>query len=291
MALCRLVLKLPPVVAMSRDEVVAWLGPTAVSSMVPGPSDMPIFYRMVVSWGNPPSVAATAVAANSVMNISSKLVLPAVAGVGLAAADIEVEGILGAIVSATVILAVLLIIGVVVLGSERRTAAFGRLLDRVLRPTLRLLRRETSGAALADRLVDRRAEAVGVLRTRWIRATASQLLVTAARVALFVMCIRFVGTPESAVSWQALFCVWAIVRGLTVIPIMPGNAGVSELAYVGMLVPIAGNEYVNEVTAGVLLFRILTWLLMIPAGLVAFGLWRAGLRRSGIDIAEIDTAT
>jgi AcrR family transcriptional regulator len=28
MALCRLVLKLPPVVAMSRDEVVAWLGPT-----------------------------------------------------------------------------------------------------------------------------------------------------------------------------------------------------------------------------------------------------------------------
>ena len=28
MALCRLVLKLPPVVAMSRDEVAAWLGPT-----------------------------------------------------------------------------------------------------------------------------------------------------------------------------------------------------------------------------------------------------------------------
>lgn len=28
MALCRLVLELPPVVALSRDEVVAWLGPT-----------------------------------------------------------------------------------------------------------------------------------------------------------------------------------------------------------------------------------------------------------------------
>jgi AcrR family transcriptional regulator len=28
LALCRYVLKLPPVVAMSRDEVVAWLGPT-----------------------------------------------------------------------------------------------------------------------------------------------------------------------------------------------------------------------------------------------------------------------
>ena len=28
MALCRFVLQLPPVVAMTRDEVVEWLGPT-----------------------------------------------------------------------------------------------------------------------------------------------------------------------------------------------------------------------------------------------------------------------
>jgi hypothetical protein len=28
LALCRYVLRLPPVVAMSHDEVVAWLGPT-----------------------------------------------------------------------------------------------------------------------------------------------------------------------------------------------------------------------------------------------------------------------
>ena len=32
---------------------------------------------------------------------------------------------------------------------------------------------------------------------------------------------------------------------------MPGNAGVSELAFVGLLTPIAGTEYVNQVTAGV----------------------------------------
>lgn len=36
LALCRYVLRLPPVVAMSRDEVVAWLGPT-VQRYVVGP--------------------------------------------------------------------------------------------------------------------------------------------------------------------------------------------------------------------------------------------------------------
>jgi len=60
---------------------------------------------------------------------------------------------------------------------------------------------------------------------------------------------------------------------------MPGNAGVSELAFVGLLTPIAGTEYVNEATAAVLIFRILTWLLMIPAGAVAIGLWQYGLHR------------
>jgi hypothetical protein len=29
MALCRFVLRLPPVVGMTRDDIIAWLGPTA----------------------------------------------------------------------------------------------------------------------------------------------------------------------------------------------------------------------------------------------------------------------
>ena len=34
LALCRYVLRLPPVVAMSRDEVVTWLGPTVQRYLV-----------------------------------------------------------------------------------------------------------------------------------------------------------------------------------------------------------------------------------------------------------------
>jgi hypothetical protein len=47
-----------------------------------------------------------------------------------------------------------------------------------------------------------------------------------------------------------------------------------------MLAPIAGTGYVNQVTAGVLLFRLLTWLLLIPVGGAAIGLWQLGLRRA-----------
>lgn len=264
----------------ARRGAMAWLGPTAVASVVPGPSDLPMIYRMFTSWGQTGQSAATSVAAASLLNIGLKLVLPAIAGVVLAIADIEVEGLFGTIITATVILAVLLVIAAAVLGSERRTAAAGRALDRVWQPTLRLLRREPSDRALADRLVDQRTESIGLMGGIWKKSLAAGVLVTVTRVALFVMCIRFVGVPESAASWVAVFCVWAIVRGLTVVPIMPGGVGVSELAYVGLLAPIAGTQYVNEITAGVLLYRILTWLLMIPAGAVAIGLWHMGLRRN-----------
>lgn len=264
----------------ARRGALAWLGPTSVGSVVPGPSDLPMIHRMFTSWGRSGKDAATSVAAASLLNILLKLILPAIAGVTLAVADITIDGLFATIVTTTVILAVLLVVAAVVLGSESRTAKAGHLIDRLWRPTLRLLRRQPSGTPLAERLVVQRAESFDLLGGIWKKSLAASLFVTATRVALFVMCIRFVGVPEAAASWVAVFCVWAIVRGLTVVPLMPGGVGVSEVAYVAMLTPIAGTQYVNQITAGVLVYRILTWLLMIPAGGVAIGLWRIGLRRS-----------
>jgi uncharacterized membrane protein YbhN (UPF0104 family) len=263
----------------ARRGTLAWLGPTAVGSVVPGPSDVPFIFRMFRSWGQSSASAATAVAAASMFNIASKLILPAIAGIGVVVADIPLDGVMSTIVTAAVILAIFLIVAGIVLGSPKRTAAAGRMLDRVWRPTMRLLRRRPPDRSLADRLVIHRTEAVALLRGSWHKSLAAITFVTLVRVALLVMSIRFVGVPESVLSWVAIFCVWAIVRGLTVIPLMPGGVGVSEVAYIGMLTAITGQDYVNEVTAGVLVYRILTWLLMIPAGGVAMALWQAGLRK------------
>ena len=125
-----------------------------------------------------------------------------------------------------------------------------------------------------------RTEAAALLRGSWHKSLAAITFVTFVRVALLVMSLRFVGVPESVLSWVSIFCVWAIVRGLNVIPLMPGGVGVSEVAYIGMLTAISGQQYVNEVTAGVLVYRMLTWLLMIPAGGVAMAFWQMGLRRN-----------
>jgi uncharacterized membrane protein YbhN (UPF0104 family) len=267
----------------ARRGALAWLGPNSVASLVPGPSDMPVRYKMFVSWGYDSSTAGTAVAASGILNIGMKLVFPVVAAVGLAVADVPLGRVVSVLVTGLVVVGAFLAVIIAVVVSEKRTHAAGRFIEKITSATLRLFRRRTGRVEIAGWLVAQRAESIDLLQGRWPRAIASVVFVTVARVALLVMALRFVGLPEAAISWEEIFCVWAIQRGLTIVPIMPGGAGVTEFALAGLITAFAGSEYINQITAGVLIFRILTWLLLIPAGGAALGLWRLGLRRSSAD--------
>jgi uncharacterized membrane protein YbhN (UPF0104 family) len=88
------------------------------------------------------------------------------------------------------------------------------------------------------------------------------------------MALRFTGVSDEALGWGQVFVVYALVQGLTVLPLTPGDAGTSEVAYIGLLTAAAGSGLVNEITAAVILFRLLTWLIIIPVGIGALAVWR-----------------
>ena len=261
-----------------RRGVLASLGPTAVSSLIPGPSDLPVRYRMYQSWGVSPSGAATAVGASGIFSIGSQLILPALAGILILVADVPLGGFLSVIVTASVALAVFVVIGGFTLGSSKRTAAAGRLLDGIVRSTMKRLKKPALDENLGAFLVSKRAAALDHLAGKWLSTTGATILTIATKCALLVMALRFVGIPEDALGWIAIFAVFGLVAGLTAIPITPGSAGVAEIGFVGMLTAAAGDEWVNQITAGVLLYRLLTWLIIIPVGFGALGVWRYGVR-------------
>lgn len=264
----------------ARRGVVAFLGPSAVSSVIPGPSDLPVRYSMYQSWGIPPTEAATAVAASGIFSVGSQLALPAFAGVAIFLGSVEIEGFLTIIVATTLVLAVVIVVCAFVLGSEKRTRWAGEKLDPLWRRLLRIAHKDPPEEDLGELLETRRAASFDYLRDKWLATSGATVLTIAAKCSLLIMSLRFVGIPESALGWAAIFAVFALVAGLTIVPITPGSAGVAEIALVGMLAPIAGSEYVNEVAAGVLLYRMLTWILVIPAGLGALGVWRYGQHQS-----------
>lgn len=264
-----------------RHGVVAFLGPAAITSVVPGPSDLPIRYRMLSSWGRSPAEATLAVAAGGIFSIGVKLALPVIAAIGLVVSDAPITGTLRTVVVISLVVGVGVTVLAIVLGSERRTEQAGRLVAPLWARVLRLLRKPVP-TDLPGRMVAARSDAVATLHDRWLLATWATVLTAGTKFALLLMALRFVGVPDDALSWSEVFVVFALVQGLTVFPITPGDAGVSEIAYVGLLTAAAGEEWVNQITAAVLIFRLITWVLIIPVGLGVLGLWRRQLRKADV---------
>ncbi|MGE5209876.1 MAG: lysylphosphatidylglycerol synthase transmembrane domain-containing protein [Acidobacteriota bacterium] len=261
-----------------RHGIVAFLGPASITSVVPGPSDLPIRYRMLTSWGHTTADATLAVAAGGIFSIGIKLVLPVIAALGLVVSDAPLSDTLQTVVTICIIVGLGVVVLSFVLGSEKRTEQAGKLIEPVWSRVLRLLRKPTP-EDLPTQMVAARSKAVQTLRDRWLVATWATVLTSATKFGLLLMCLRFTGVSETELPWTQVFVVFALVQGLTVFPITAGDAGVSEIAYIGMLTAAAGEEYVNQITAAILIFRILTWLSIIPVGLGALGLWKLQLRR------------
>ncbi len=266
---------------------LAWLGSNAVASVIPGPSDIPLRYKMFRSWGQPTADAATASAGATVTNIGTKLVLPGFAAVGIAIGDFDFGNITSIVMSAAVISAALFIVLAYFFGTTERTISLG---DRLERLWARVRQRPVAQRGKVARgLLAQRRRTISLVRRAWKQILIGSVAVTVIQAGLFVMCIRAVGVPGSAVSTLALFCVFGIVRGITVIPTMPGDAGLSELAFVSLVIQVSGSGTVNAVTAGVLLYRALTWILLIPIGWAAILVWRWTLRRGNVLEAELET--
>jgi hypothetical protein len=262
-----------------RHGIVAFLGPASITSLVPGPSDLPIRYRMLRSWGRTTGEATLAVAAGGIFSIGIKLALPIIAAIGLVVSDAPLSDTMQTVVTICLIVGLVVIVLAFVLGSEKRTAQAGRLVTPVWSKVLRLLRKPTP-ADLPTQMVAARARAVQTLRDRWLVATWATVLTSATKFALLLMCLRFTGVGEGELRWTEVFVVFALVQGLTVFPITAGDAGVSEIAYIGLLTAAAGQQYVNQITAAILVFRVLTWLAIIPVGLGTLGFWKLQLRRA-----------
>ena len=84
--------------------------------------------------------------------------------------------------------------------------------------------------------------------------------------------MRGVGITANAVGWIEIFAAFTFVRLLSIIPISPGGVGVVELGLSGALIAAGAHE--GPAVAGVLLFRVLTFVAPIVAGLPAFLVWR-----------------
>ena len=115
---------------------------------------------------------------------------------------------------------------------------------------------------------------VGLLRICWHKLTVAAVVsqLTAAFV-LGVAC-RMQGLGESTISWAVIVVAWGAVTLASLVIPTPGGLGVAEVVLVTVLGYGLPDSDQGAVVAAVLLYRLATFLLPIPIGLVTYLYWR-----------------
>ena len=265
-----------------RQAMVATQSSTAVANTVPGGSAISVglTYAMLGSWGFSKSRSTVSLVVAGIWNNFVKLGMPVLA-LALLAFQGQASGsriIAGSIGIASLVAAVAIF--ALILRSPDFAERAGERAGRMAGPVRRLLGKgPAEGWGRAT--VKFRERVVGLVRHSWIRLTVTSLVGHFSLFTVLLVTLRDIGVSQDEVGWIQALAVFAFVRLLTAVPLMPGGLGIVELGLIGGLTAAGGDR--AEVVAAVLVYRTLTYLVPIAFGIVTYVFWRRN--RSWLDTA------
>lgn len=240
-----------------------------MNNVPPGGLDPVARYQMARSWGVSASGATTATMGSWFFVGYPKLLLPAIALVLLEVQRIRDETINFLTALGLTVTIGLTVVFLIAMRSERFVLGAGRLATRLASWVPRLPRKDPTldleGLALRFR-----DDALSLVRERWFDFPAGMLALLA-QYAVLLVAISAVGLE--GVSRMVALAAFSVVAIVGTIPI--ANApGIAEAIYIGILSSATGGVMDDQVTAAVFVRRLLTWVLPIPLGCIAFSRWR-----------------
>jgi uncharacterized membrane protein YbhN (UPF0104 family) len=115
-----------------------------------------------------------------------------------------------------------------------------------------------------------------LIRERWLFLTTATLAGHLTVFVILLTSLRAIGVTRVEVTIVEAFAAWTLARVLGAIPITPGGVGFVELGLTGVLVAF-GASNAQAVTA-TLIYRFLTVVPTLAAGLLAAATWKLGQR-------------
>jgi uncharacterized membrane protein YbhN (UPF0104 family) len=273
-------------VRVARGSLVAlsYAG-TAISAALPaGPAVSTRYtYRALRRRGTPSGTAAWVLTATAVVSTV------ALAALGLVGAQFRGLGplcsALGGIVGVTVLAAAIAAMAALMWASRHRrrveqlTTGLSARCDACLRAVARRAGRAgrpaRTGSTEAARFVDDANDALGL-----VQATVALALAAANWAAdILALAIAFVALGF-AVPWQGLLFAYAITQLATSVPLLPGSLGVAEGSMAAALV--CSGVPPTAALAAVLVYRLVSFWLVLPTGWFAWTWLRRGEERSPV---------
>jgi uncharacterized protein (TIRG00374 family) len=256
-----------------RQATVSTETTTAVANTLVGGAAvaMGLTYAMNSSWGFSRSRTSVSLLTSGLWNNFAKLGLPVVALAVLAFSAPPTAGRLLAGVLGVAGLVAAVVCLWLVLRSRASAARVGLALARWVSALLRLVHRPpVQGWDIA--LTKFRDRTVLLLHARWHWLTLATVVSHLSLFLVLLLALRFCGVTADQVGWPEVLAVFAFARLLTAVPFTPGGLGVIEVAMISGLAAAGGDR--PAVAAGVLVFRVLTYVLPIPLGVLTYVFWQ-----------------
>jgi putative heme transporter len=249
--------------------VGADLAARAVASTIPGPTDAATRFMLFRQWSVPADIASAAIVFAAFFETLSSLILPALATLGvLLAGNTTRPGVISLSVIGIAILAAATLLLVAIVRSVSLARRIGGALDSLARRIWPLFRKSPP-EGIVQAVVDLRLEATNLLSRRGVLAFIAAVGAKLAWFLVLETALWAVGVPWDVLPPSTVLVAMALVGIVALIPITPGAIGVTEVAYVALLTAVAGSGVTDEITAAVLILRILQWLLVIPIGWIS----------------------
>jgi uncharacterized protein (TIRG00374 family) len=246
---------------------------TAVSNTLLGGAAIAVglTYAMNSSWGFSRSRTSVSLLLSGLWNNFAKLGLPVLAITLLVFTSTPTTSrmLAAALGLAGLIAAVVLLW--LALRSRESAARVGRVLARLVSALLRVVHRGPV-QGWDDAMTKFRDRTVLLLHARWHWLTLTTVVSHLSLFVVLLLALRFCGVSADDVAWPEILAVFAFARLLTAIPFTPGGLGIIELALITGLSAAGGAR--SAVAAGVLVYRVLTYVLPIPIGVLTYVFWQ-----------------
>jgi uncharacterized protein (TIRG00374 family) len=264
---------------------------TAVSNVIPGPSGTAARFVILRSWGIGVEDFTRSTFAVSVWSNVTMIAMPGVAFLVLAlvqGTEFGGRNLLRLAVVAIAVSAITIALVIGVLRSVRFAQLLGRWTQAVYNP-LRRLFRKTAVEGLEEQAVELRQRTIDILQQRGGRLTGITVGNYWFNGLLLTLCMWAAGVPQAELPLIIGLALYSIGRLSTIIQVTPGGIGVVEAAYTAVFVAFLGEEYSAQALTGVLIYRLLTYLLPIVVGGICYVIWRRMQAKERAAVSSVTT--
>jgi putative heme transporter len=254
---------------------------TSIANTLPGGGWIAtgVSYSMYRSWGFTNSEIGLTTIITGTWNSFVKLAMPIIA----LAALVITRRTDSSLIVPTVIGSVVLIVAIGLFGAMLWKKSMARAIGGGLGKVASFVRKPFRKPPVhwGDAAARFRHQTIDLVAKRWPALSLSALVSHFALYLVLLLALRHVGVSEQEISWAQVLGVFAFVRLISLFPITPGGIGLVELGYIGGLY-VAGKSHADvpldvfkaQVTAAVLVFRTLTFVLQIPLGAFTYVVWQ-----------------